>query len=275
VKPGRRRTSWRRWLRLVKIVVLLVMVGCSCWFTTAGLLGAPVLQVSRIAVSGHQQLSKGEVLALVAGIRGRNILSLRLEEWRARVLACPWVESVTLRRSLPSTIEVVVVERHPLAIGRIDDELFLVDDHGRVIDEYGPRYAELDLPIVDGLRLETSADATLNERRAALAERVLGAVRRQPELARRISQLDVSDPHNAVVIVDQDTARVRLGDDRFLERLQSYLDLAPALRDQVPAIDYVDLRFGERVYVGAQASTVPIAAPVTGRRTGASPASNH
>ena len=39
------------------------------------------------------------------------------------------------------------------------------------------------------------------------------------------------------------------GDDQFLERLQTYLDLAPALRERVREIDYVDLRFDERVYV--------------------------
>jgi cell division septal protein FtsQ len=31
--------------------------------------------------------------------------------------------------------------------------------------------------------------------------------------------------------------------------VQSYVDLAPALHQRVPDIDYVDLRFDERVYV--------------------------
>jgi cell division septal protein FtsQ len=62
---------------------------------------------------------------------------------------------------------------------------------------------------------------------------------------------------------------VRLGDAQFLERLESYLDLAPTLRERVPDIDYVDLRFGERVYVGSQVqappsgpSKLPASAPV-------------
>ena len=46
-----------------------------------------------------------------------------------------------------------------------------------------------------------------------------------------------------------DPALLHLGEDQFLERLQSYLDLAPALRERVPDIDYVDLRFDERMYV--------------------------
>jgi hypothetical protein len=49
-----------------------------------------------------------------------------------------------------------------------------------------------------------------------------------------------------------------------VERLQAYFDLAPTLREQVPSIDYVDLRFDERVYVRPAkrgASEVPIARP--------------
>jgi len=42
---------------------------------------------------------------------------------------------------------------------------------------------------------------------------------------------------------------ISLGEDQFLHRLQSYLELAPALRERVPDIDYVDLRFDERIYV--------------------------
>jgi cell division septal protein FtsQ len=44
---------------------------------------------------------------------------------------------------------------------------------------------------------------------------------------------------------------IRLGDDQFVERLQKYIEIAPALRERVPDMAYVDLRFGERVPVGA------------------------
>ena len=42
---------------------------------------------------------------------------------------------------------------------------------------------------------------------------------------------------------------LRLGEQDFVDRIQGYLDLAPALRERVADIDYVDLRFGERLYV--------------------------
>ena len=52
-----------------------------------------------------------------------------------------------------------------------------------------------------------------------------------------------------MILLDQDPAFVHIGEDEFLERLQAYLDLADALRARVPEIEYVDLRFADRVYV--------------------------
>ncbi len=268
VKPGRRHAPWRTWLRLAMVLVAAVATtGLVAWGAVV-VLSAPMLRVAQIEVSGIQHLSKGDVLALVDGLRGQNILRVRLDDYRHRVLASPWVADATIGRSLPATIVVRVVERRPMAIGRVGEDLFLVDEHGDEIDEYGPRYAGFDLPIIDGLVRGAAQEAGANERRVLLASNLMRAVRTRPDLARRISQVDVSDPRDAVVLIDQDTARVRLGDERFLERLQSYVDLAQTLHAQVPAIDYVDLRFGERVYVGSQAAAAPAKAATTAARAG-------
>ena len=77
----------------------------------------------------------------------------------------------------------------------------------------------------------------------------------RPALAGRVSQIDVTDSHNAIILLKGDMALLRVGDERFTERLQAYLDLMPALRERVPDIDYVDLRFDERVYVRPQGSS--------------------
>jgi cell division septal protein FtsQ len=142
-----------------------------------------------------------------------------------------------------------------MGIGRIGQSLYLVDERGDVIDEYGPNYAELDLPIIDGLAGNSRETGLLiDESRATLAGRLLTSLRAKPDLARRVSQVDVTDPRDAVLILEGDTALVRVGDDQFVERLQAYVDLVPALRERVADIDYVDMRFDERVYVRPQAS---------------------
>jgi len=54
---------------------------------------------------------------------------------------------------------------------------------------------------------------------------------------------------DAILTLDEDTAQVHVGSEQFLERLQAYLGLASALHARVPDIEYVDLRFADRVYV--------------------------
>jgi len=245
-KGGRRRIAWRR----VRAAVCGAVVMYAAYRAIDLVASASTLQVRQIAVHGNVRLSAGEVQTLVNGLRGTNILLADLAAYRRRLLKSPWVADVALRRVLPSTVEVFVSERRPIGLCRLGGQLYLVDRQGMVIDEFGPKYAEFDLPIVDGLvRTATAGEPALDPRRAELASRVIDAVAERTDLARRLSQIDVADLHDAVVLLEGDTALVHLGDERFLERLQSYVELAPALRERVPDIDYVDLRFDSRVYV--------------------------
>ena len=258
LKPSRKRAAFasRRWRTAFAaiVVALALYAGHRAIAVIAGL---EVFHVDQINVRGNHRLSKGEVLAMLDSLRGRSVLSIDLTVWRQTLMGSPWIADASLRRTLPSTVEVVILERAPLGIARINGSLYLVDDRGSVIDEYGPNYADLDLPIIDGLSGPSGQDEASRARtgtespdvyRALLARRLLDALRAR-NMHGQISQIDVTDARNAVVLLDGDPTLIRLGNERFVERLQSYHELAPALRERVPAIDYVDLRFDERVYV--------------------------
>jgi cell division protein FtsQ len=250
-KPGRRKNkrSWFSW-RAVRVVMAAGLVAYAAYRASTIVATASVLKVSRIAVHGNVRLSSGEVEQLANGLYGTNILLADLDRYRRMLLQSPWVADVALRRVLPSTIEVFVSERRPFGISRLGTSLYLIDRSGTVIDEFGPQYAEFDLPIVDGLvRAPKDGRAAIDEERAALAARVIDALQGHRDLARRVSQIDVSDVHDAVVLLDDDPASLHVGEDRFRERLQSYTEVAAALRERVPDIEYVDLRFEERMYV--------------------------
>jgi cell division protein FtsQ len=249
VKPSSRRMNWRPLagrLTLLGVAVLALSYGAY----RARLVIVRLGTVHEIIVRGNERLSKGELLSILSGLRDESLFTTDLDLWRRRVMRSPWVRDAALRRSLPSTVEVMIFERQPVAIARINGETYLVDESGVVIDQYGPQYADFDLPIVDGLTASPNDDgSSVDAARAELAARVIAAVRPRPELARQLSQIDVADPHNAAVLLSGDPAMVYVGDDQILQRLQSYLQLAPAIRQRVPDIDYVDLRFDERIYV--------------------------
>ena len=254
VRPGSRKSgtgllrvlSWR----LARYAIAIAVIAYAGYNATTLVLHASVLQVRRIAVHGNVRISNGEVQAIVDGLRGTSILTADLTGYRHRLLDSPWIADVALRRVLPGTIEIFVSERQPVGLCRLGGALYLIDAGGTLIDEFGPQYAEFDLPIIDGLvAAPSSGQPTIDPARADLAARVIESIAARKDIAQRVSQIDVRDLHDAVVMLQDDAALLHLGEDKFLERLQSYVDLAPALREQVSQIDYVDLRFGDRVYV--------------------------
>ena len=254
VKPAKRRGLVARisWAVARRVLALLLLV-FGVYQVVALAYTTPLLRVREIAVRGNVRLSRGEVQALVEDLRGSSILRANLETFRQRLIDSPWIADVALRRVLPSTIEIFVSERRPVGLSRFGHDLYLVDESGTVIDQFGPQYAEFDLPIIDGLTnpasTRGSAPGSVDPARADLAARVIAALAPSKDIAGRLSQVDVTDTQDAVVLLEGDSALLHLGDERFLERVQAYLELAPSLRDRVAEIDYVDLRFDRRVYV--------------------------
>ena len=52
-----------------------------------------MLEIEKITVRGNQRLAKGEVLAILSGLRGENLVWTDLDLWRKRLMASPWVRN--------------------------------------------------------------------------------------------------------------------------------------------------------------------------------------
>ena len=263
VRPSRKRGSKGRvpW-RIIGLGVVVVVGLVGVYRALDLVVHASSLQVQHIVVEGNSRLSKGEVQMLLRGLHGQSILTADLVRFRARLKASPWVAHAALRRVLPSTVEVFVSERVPMGLCRVNGRLHLLDRQGVLIDEFGPKYAQFDLPIIDGaVRLPSSGEPLVDERRVGLAARVIDSLASDVELAGRVSQIDVSDDRNAIVLLDDDPTLLYLGDEQFAERLRDYLGLAERVRETVADPEYVDLRFGKYVTAGV--------APAASSRPGA------
>jgi cell division septal protein FtsQ len=249
VRPAR-RLSLRRWGKTVLLGILLLVAGVYVFragqaFATS----SQWLTVSTISVQGNSRMPTASVQRELEGLIGTNILMIDIDAWRRKLRALPWVSDVAIRRQLPDTVAVLVSERTAAAIGRLDGGLFLIDQTGEIIEAYGPAYAGIDLPVVDGLAAGRSSEFPVDEERARVAAQLFAALRTRPDIASRVSQIDISDPDALGIVLKGDTAVVRVGNKQFLERLQSYIELAPVFRESVPEIESVDFRYEERAIV--------------------------
>jgi cell division protein FtsQ len=249
--PRRRRLGpfvWRNVRRLAP--ALAGLAGAAV--VAAAALESDALRVSDIRVSGQVRLSTAEIDTRLDGLRGEHVLRVDFEEYRRRLRESPWVASVTFARVLPSTIDVRITERMPVAIARLGQQLYLVDESAVIMDEFGPQYQAFDLPIVDGLFREGAGDGpTLDPERVWLAAHLLSSLGGMPDVRGRVSQVDVTNPRDAAILLGGDSAWLHLGHEAFEERLRLYLDLGEALHARMPGLESVDLRFGGRIYVRA------------------------
>jgi cell division protein FtsQ len=267
-KRGRVKTprkAARRWTAVLRPLVKWTLVLAILAYTTVRAMAlvteSPALRISHLAVQGHRRLSAAEVRSRVRMLEGANIVRADLEAARRRLLGSPWIAEATLRRQLPATIEIAIEERQPVALARFGrGGLQLIAEDGIVLGPVGAPKAAFDLPIADGLtpvagRAQSGPGAgvgipaRVDPERSGLVGRLVDSLREEEGLLALISEVDVTDVEDAVVLLGDDPARVHLGHEDFARRVRAYRDLAPTLRQHVEAIDSADVRYDGRIFV--------------------------
>jgi cell division protein FtsQ len=113
----------RRRLVALGVVVGVLVVGYLVLFTS-------LFGVRSVEVTGASSISADDVRAAAAIVPGTPLVRLDTDEVRARVARLPKVFSVEVSRSFPSTVEIAIVERAPVAFVAANDGAHLVDGTG-------------------------------------------------------------------------------------------------------------------------------------------------
>jgi cell division septal protein FtsQ len=243
---------------LTRIAVVAGTIGLASLGLGAGLrwlATTPALAVDRIEISGNEWAGEAALRSLAAGALSRNILLLDLDRVAGNVATHPWVRDVLVRKRLPRTLEVRVVERVPCAVMVVREEPYLVDTMGMPVDRFGPRYGGWSFPAFVGLDALAPAERTRRCRRAA--EQLLALRGAAPHLHATLAEVDLSSDSVTVLrFPDRDEAlRVEPGD--WLRNLDAYRALQASLRGLHPSTRYVDLRWDGRLTVLPDPGTQP------------------
>lgn len=174
---GVRRDAGRRRLKRLTLALSLVLVAVGALATTR----TALLDVDRVTIEGVEHARVDEVLEVVGIAAGDPLISVDPDAVEARVEVLPWVARAQVERSWPSTVDVQVTERVPVAVVQVtDDHAAAVDAAGWVIsiDERpadappGPLVlTDVDGRVAEGERLDGAARQAL-EVAAVVAERM-------------------------------------------------------------------------------------------------------
>ncbi len=95
------------------------------------------LTASGVDISGQVNTSDRDIVAALAWPESGSLVGYDLDTARARLVALPWVEDVTIRKIYPGRLAVSVSEKQPAAVWQADDKLWVIDGQGNRIAAFG------------------------------------------------------------------------------------------------------------------------------------------
>jgi cell division protein FtsQ len=233
---------------------VLVVLAYSTTRAVHGLTHSSEFALERIEIMGAQRTAPEAIRGRLAEYVGTNLFDLDLAQIGAVILRNPWVREVKVRRVLPGTVRISLSERRPAAIALIGDVTHIVDSTGYVI---GPADTGAcgKLPALVGL------DGLEDEALAAELRRGVELLRRLSQTSRQftegISELDLSNDRRITVRTVTNGPALLLDPLRVERNVRAYLALEAELQGRAGALEYVDLRWEDRISVMPRATIQP------------------
>lgn len=118
-------------------------------------------RLDRLYVEGRHYTRADDLRRIINMKKGDPIFSFDPDTARDLLLKLSWVKDVTVRRELPSTIYIELIERRPLALWQFDGRVRVVDETGAILtQDIAPFEA---LPLVVGAGANNQAADLLAE----------------------------------------------------------------------------------------------------------------
>lgn len=235
-RRNRKKRSWR--LRLVMLMVLLGAVSAGFYYAK----NQRVFELKEVVFFGNEHLTDKELKKLMGIEGGEDLLALSPDKLAFSLLSSPWVTEVGLRKEFPHRLLVRVGEAAPAALLQKGDKVFFIDGDGKVLERLkGPE--EPFLPVILG-------GGPSNQKMFGEALRLAGVVK-DMGLSKEKKRVEITGlgggPEDLGIRVEG--LEVKLGEGGYREKLSRLFELSGEIQRKNINVEYVDLRFANRVVV--------------------------
>ncbi len=261
--PVRRGALPRKAASRLKIALILVLIFGSIaliWLTLQQYATRSwrfrIDSSDNIQVSGNSNVSRSQVMDVMASDLNRNVFFVPLELRKNQLEQIPWVQSASVMRLLPDRLNIVVRERTPVAFVEVNSHIELIDSHGVIMDVPAGQQAKYSFPVVVGMT-DTEPVSTRAARMKMYVQLVKELDAGGAHYSRDLSDVDLSDPDDvkATVTDPNGAVLVHLGTSNFLERFKIYVAHVQEWRTQFQKLESVDLRWDHQVIVNPDSTS--------------------
>ncbi len=165
-RPGKKKgVNWSGVSRILLAGFLMLALtgglggtvyGIKKWISTCS-----YFFVSSIEVRGEKRLTGREIIDLSGIKEGDNIFAVDLKSVSEKLSRQPWIRFAEVDRRLPDSIVIRVEERHPVALARIGDRLFLVDSDGTCFKSFSEPEG-FSAPVITGIDTDTTGPGKIS-----------------------------------------------------------------------------------------------------------------
>lgn len=224
VAPPTKRLRTIKWKPIVFTVLLL---GLSLWCLNDP---AGWFRLKKIEITGHlKQVSHEEILTQAAVPRGASLMQLNLKEIQQRIEALPWVSAVTLRRLLPETLYIHVIEEQPVALITLP-ELHIIGEDGEIFKPLAASDPK-DFPVITGL--QGQKDQPVLTRRIQESIQVMATLKQAGVLHPfGLSELHWDEQDHITLTTKRSPFTIMLGGRPWGEKLQRLTKIFPYIQKE-------------------------------------------
>jgi cell division protein FtsQ len=205
------------------------------------LYNSALFKVNSVSVTGAQTLNTATIVEL-ANAHGENIFTLDTTEIERRLQANPYIQEAVVSRDWPGGLDIVVIERVPIALWQVGSHSFLVDAEGFVMGELQGEVPVGTVPVAAVVPAVPAAGSRIDPAVIGLLARLKTDIPQRT--GEQISSFEYSS-NQGVTAVLASGLRVILGQASDYDyKLASLAALLQEARTRGLPITEIDLRFG-------------------------------
>jgi len=255
VEKDKRASVLSRILKIVLVSSIMAGFAFSLWFAYQTATTHPYFEIQSVTMTGNDRLSGDRLLRILNPLLSGNIFTCDIKSATDFLEANPWVESVSIRRQLPSDLLVEISERIPSAVVEADDgRRYLVDKKGYVLEETPSAPEGLVITGVlrgnDGLR----PGARLDDASLDMAFALSRLFAKDTAFKDPVVRVDLGDPDRITAVTGKNGVEVSFGTDRkeWDEKFLEYLVVRKILEDRDSPFGSIDLSFKGQAVVSPE-----------------------
>lgn len=203
-----------------RIVLLILIIFAIIIFA----LISPIFNIQTIKVEGNNKISSDTIISLSGVVTGENIFRISCKNITNNIKENPYIESVTISRNLPGTLEISVEEREVAYQIKVINSYVYINSHGYILEKNSK---SANVPVIEGF--STDQDTLLNSTR--ISDNDIPYLNAMLRIMNTAKKEEVSDLITKIIIendeyileLKSENKKVYLGDSSDIVNKMAYL----------------------------------------------------